>query len=193
MVERFNESNYENGIVELFVEEFGYTAAIGSELQQEITNPFLEDEIENLYSINFALPKKAVYKAIQKIRFLENGTLEQRNALFTDYLQNGVPVSYRDQESGYHEDRNVIVKLIDYDKVDANSFYIVQQFNIKEYEAQGIKRHKRPDIVLFINGLPLVVMELKSPYRELQDEDDPYKQIRNAIKALPTFFSYNAI
>ena len=193
MVERFNESNYENGIVELFVEELGYTAAIGSELQQEITNPFLEEEIENLYSINFALPKEAVYKAIQKIRFLENGTLEQRNALFTDYLQNGVPVSYRDQGNGYHEDRNVIVKLIDYDKVNANSFYIVQQFNIKEYEAQGIKGHKRPDIVLFINGLPLVVMELKSPYRELQDEDDPYKQIRNAIKALPTFFSYNAI
>ena len=189
MVERFNESNYENGIVELFVEELGYTAAIGSELQQEITNPFLEEEIENLYSINFALPKEAVYKAIQKIRFLENGTLEQRNALFTDYLQNGVPVSYSDQGNGYHEDRNVIVKLIDYDKVNANSFYIVQQFNIKEYEAQGIKGHKRPDIVLFINGLPLVVMELKSPYRELQDEDDLYKQIRNAIKALPTFFS----
>ena len=85
MVERFNESNYENGIVELFVEELGYTAAIGSELQQEITNPFLEEEIENLYSINFALPKEAVYKAIQKIRFLENGTLEQRNALFTEW------------------------------------------------------------------------------------------------------------
>ncbi|MCR5653859.1 MAG: type I restriction endonuclease subunit R [Ruminococcus sp.] len=115
--------------------------------------------------------------------FKENGELVQKNAVFMDYLQNGVEVRYH--EKG--EERSALCYLIDYQNTDNNSFVVANQWTFVENE------EKRPDVLLFINGLPVVLMELKSPSREETDASEAYTQIRNYMHAIPSMFIYNAI
>lgn len=105
------------------------------------------------------------------------------NKNFMDYLQNGITVKYL--ENG--EQRSTIVYLIDYKNVDNNSFIVANQWTFVE------NSEKRPDVLLFINGLPLVLFELKSPSREETDSSQAYRQIRNYMKEIPSMFIYNAI
>jgi len=85
-----------------------------------------------------------------------------------DYLQNGVPVKYADGG----EERSALVYLLDYQNPDNNDFTIANQWTVIETS------EKRPDVLLFVNGLPLVVMELKSPSREETDTSAAYRQLR---------------
>ena len=101
-----------------------------------------------------------------------------------DYLQNGITVKYFNKG----EERASIVRLVDYEREDNNSFYIVNQFTFLE---NG--NNRRPDIILFINGLPLVLMELKSPSKDEVGAENAYNQIRNYMKDIPSMFFYNAI
>ena len=100
-----------------------------------------------------------------------------------DYLQNGITVHYT--EKG--EPKDTIVYLIDYEKPNNNSFIVANQWTFIE------NSNKRPDVLLFINGLPLVLMELKSPSREETDVSEAYRQIQNYKHEIPSMFIYNAI
>lgn len=100
-----------------------------------------------------------------------------------DYLQNGITVHYT--EKGEHKD--TLVYLIDYNKPENNSFIVANQWTFIE------NSEKRPDVLLFINGLPLVLMELKSPSREETDVSEAYCQIQNYKPEIPSMFIYNAI
>lgn len=100
-----------------------------------------------------------------------------------DYLQNGITVRYT--EKG--EPKDTIVYLIDYTNPENNSFIIANQWTFVE------NSEKRPDILLFINGLPLVLMELKSPSREETDASAAYRQIQNYKHEIQSMFIYNAI
>ena len=100
-----------------------------------------------------------------------------------DYLQNGITVRYT--EKGEHKD--AIVYLVDYKDPSKNSFIVANQWTFVE------NSNKRPDILLFINGLPLVLMELKSPSREETDVSEAYRQIQNYKHEIPSMFIYNAI
>jgi type I restriction enzyme R subunit len=82
--------------------------------------------------------------------------------------------------------KSTIVYLVDYDDPSQNSFVVANQWTVTEYET------KRLDIVVFLNGLPVVVMELKSPSSDLATIDDAYSQIRNYMKSIESFFIYNA-
>ena len=101
-----------------------------------------------------------------------------------DYLQSGIPVKYFDKG----EERSTLVYLIDYKNTDRNTFYVVNQFT---YVENG--NNRRPDIILFINGLPLVLMELKSPSKDEVGAENAYHQIRNYMQDIPSMFYYNAI
>ena len=129
------------------------------------------------------MPHTAIDDALYKLKNFENGELVQKNMVFMDYLQNGIPVRYFDGS----EDKSSIVYLIDYDNVNNNSFIVANQWTFIE------SSNKRPDIILFINGLPLVVMELKSPSREETDASEAYRQLRNYMHEIPSMFIYNAI
>ena len=107
----------------------------------------------------------------------------QKNAVFMDYLQNGIPVRYF--EKG--EERSSIVHLVDYKNPDNNSFIVANQWTFIE------NSNKRPDILLFLNGIPVVIVELKSPSREETDASAAYRQLRNYMKEIPSMFIYNAI
>lgn len=179
-----NEEAYENSIIELF-EELGYTHVYGPDVEtRDFTSPLYEAVLTNsLHQINPNLPDEAINEALFKLKNFENAELTQKNAVFMDYLQNGITVRYT--EKG--EPRDTIVYLIDYENPDNNSFIIANQWTFIE------NSEKRPDVLLFINGLPLVLMELKSPSREETDASEAYRQIQNYKHEIPSMFIYNAI
>lgn len=179
-----NEEAYENSIIELF-QELGYTHVYGPDVEtRDFTSPLYEAVLTNsLHQINPKLPDEAINEALFKLKNFENAELTQKNAVFMDYLQNGITVRYT--EKG--EPRDTIVYLIDYENPDNNSFIIANQWTFIE------NSEKRPDVLLFINGLPLVLMELKSPSREETDASEAYRQIQNYKHEIPSMFIYNAI
>ena len=179
-----NEEAYENSIIELF-QELGYTHIYGPDVEdRDFTSPLYEPVLTNaLHQINPKLPEEAINEALFKLKNFENAELTQKNALFMDYLQNGITVHYT--EKG--EPRDTLVYLIDYEKPDNNSFIVANQWTFVE------NSEKRPDVLLFINGLPLVLMELKSPSREETDASEAYRQIQNYKHEIPSMFIYNAI
>ena len=180
----YNEGSYENSIVDLFENNLQYQHVYGPNIERNFYSPLYEDVlIESIERINSGLPHSAIDDALYKLKNFENGELVQKNMVFMDYLQNGVPVRYFDGS----EEKSAIVYLIDYDNVNNNSFIVANQWTFIE------SSNKRPDIILFINGLPLVVMELKSPSREETDASEAYRQLRNYMHEIPSMFIYNAI
>lgn len=178
------EAAYENSVIELF-QHLGYTHVYGPDVEnRDFNSPLYLDILEDsIYRINPNVPKSAIQEALFKIKNFDNGELLQQNKIFMDYLQNGITVKYL--ENG--EQRSTIVYLIDYKNVDNNSFIVANQWTYVE------NSEKRPDVLLFINGLPLVLFELKSPSREETDSSQAYRQIRNYMKEIPSMFIYNAI
>ena len=179
-----NENAYEASIIELF-QNMGYVHIYGPDIDNRDFSSPLYDEVleEALVRLNPKLPQAAINEALFKLRNFENAELVQKNAIFMDYLQNGITVRYT--EKGEPKDK--IVYLIDYDKPANNSFIIANQWTFVE------NSEKRTDILLFINGLPLVLMELKSPSREETDVSAAYRQIQNYKYEIPSMFIYNAI
>lgn len=179
----FTETSYENSIIELF-QEMGYTHIYGPDVERDYTSPLYEEVlVDSLYSINPKLCEDAIKDAIYKLKNFEIGELVQKNDVFMDYLQNGIEVRYlKDGEE--HSD---IAYLVDYENVENNSFIIANQWTFIE------NSEKRPDVILFLNGLPVVIMELKSPSREETDASEAYRQLKNYMHEIPSMFIYNTI
>ena len=179
----FSEAEYEDAIIELY-QQMGYDYVYGPNVVRDYTDPLYQDVLtSSIENINRDLPSAAVQEALRKIQNMENGTVVRKNNVFMDYLQNGVPVRY------FHngEERSAIVKLIDYENVNSNNFVVANQWTIEEG-----KDEKRPDVLVFINGIPVVVIELKSPTRDVVGWRDAYNQIRNYLDKIPSLFTYNA-
>ena len=180
----YTEADYENSIIELFQNDLGYEHIYGPDIERDFHSPLYEDVLlDALYRLNSGLPDDAIQDALYKLKNFENGELVQKNAVFTDYLQNGIEVKYF--EDG--EERSSIVYLVDYKNPDNNSFIVANQWTFIE------NSNKRPDVILFLNGLPVVLMELKSPSREETDASEAYRQLRNYMQEIPSMFIYNAI
>lgn len=178
------EENYEKSIIELFQKDLGYDYIYGPDVERDFKSPLYEEVLlDSLYRINKSLAKEAIDEAIHKVKNYELGDLVSKNETFMDYLQNGVPVKYFDGE----EERSTIVYLVDYDDIHNNSFIVSNQWTFVE------NSKKRPDIIIFLNGLPVVLVELKSPSREETDASEAYRQIRNYMQEIPSMFIYNAI
>lgn len=179
----FTEADYEKSVIELF-QNLGYSYIYAPELERDYSCPVLESTLQDcLVKINQNLPYAAIIEAIGKLRDFDADSLLQRNEIFMNYLQNGIPVKY--VEAG--EERTNIVYLIDYDSVDHNAFCVLNQFT---YIENG--NNRRPDVIVFVNGLPLVVIELKSPSKDEVGAENAYHQIRNYIHDIPSLFIYNA-
>lgn len=180
----YTEADYENSIIELFQNTLEYEYIYGPDIERDFYSPLYEDVLmDSLRHLNRDLPEDAILEAIYKLKNIENGELVQKNATFMDYLQNGISVRY----FADGEDRSAIVYLVDYKNVENNSFIIANQWTFIE------NSNKRPDIILFLNGLPVVLVELKSPSREETDASEAYRQLRNYMQEIPSMFVYNAI
>lgn len=184
MSANYTEANYENSVIELFRNDLGYEYAYGPDIERDFYSPLYEEVLlDSLYRLNRGLPDDAIQDALFKLKNFENGELVQKNAVFMDYLQNGIPVRYFVDG----EERSSIVYLVDYKNPDNNSFIVANQWTFIE------NSNKRPDVILFLNGLPVVLVELKSPSREETDASEAYRQLRNYMQEIPSMFVYNAI
>lgn len=181
-----NEDFYEQAIIEHLRDDLGYEFLHGPDVPRstsEYRDVFLPDILSSsLKRINPGLPAAAIEQAILKMSGIDAGSLYQKNEIFNDYLQSGVEVRFFDGR----EERDDIVYLLDYETPSNNSFHVVNQWTFVEYS------EKRPDVIVFVNGMPLVIFELKSPSREETDASDAYKQLRNYMKHIPSLFVPNA-
>lgn len=184
MLNFFREEDYEKSLIELFQNDLEYEYVYGPDIERDFYSPFYEDVLlDSLQRINHSATNDAIQDALFKLKNFENGELVQKNAVFMDYLQNGIPVRYFVDG----EERSSIIYLVDYKNPENNSFVVANQWTFIE------NSNKRPDLILFLNGLPIVLMELKSPSREETDASEAYRQLRNYMQEIPSMFIYNAI
>ena len=180
---KFTEDAYEQTLIALFRDELGYKYECGYEVERNYKEPFYRADLEaSMRRLNPDLPAAALDDGIKKLTTINEGTLEQNNEKFTKWMQDGLEVSY--QQDG--EERTVLMQLISFEQPERNLFKVVNQWTIEEY------KKKRCDMVVMVNGLPIVVVELKSATAEDATIDDAYKQIKNYQQSIPSLFSYNA-
>ena len=213
MMAGLTENEYEQALIALF-QDLGFKYKYGPDVERDYTNPILDNVLqESLQRINPTLQASAIEDAIKKLHQIEGSSLYECNFKFTQMLQYGIEVTFtqhscisddkendrgmvseslahygRDNErvERQYGEKTRVVSLIDYEHPERNDFLVVNQFTIHELDT------KRPDIVVFVNGLPLVVIELKSPSREETDASEAYLQLRNYQKFIPSLFIYNA-
>lgn len=180
---KFTEDAYERTLIALFRDELGYAYECGYEVERDYKEPFYRaDLVASMRRLNPELPADAMDEGIKQITNISIGTLEQNNEQFTLWMQNGLEVGFL--QNG--EERTALMRLIDFDHPERNLFKVVNQWRVEEY------KNKRCDMVVMVNGLPLVVVELKSAVSEDTSIDDAYKQIKNYQQSIPSLFSYNA-
>jgi len=184
----YNEDHYEQTLIELFTDKLGYDYQSGYDIQSSFADKdyycpvYLERLRMMLQQLNPKLPQAALDEAERKLMHIEAGNIVQNNELFMDYLQHGIEVTFHNGRGL----KNDLVYLADYKHVGKNDFLLVNQWTYVE------KSKKRADLIVFLNGLPVVLMELKSPSREDTDASAAYRQLKNYMKEIPTMFTYNA-
>ena len=137
-----------------------------------------------LARLNPDLPDEALHDARRKLTRPEGTTLVARNRAFHRMAVDGVTVEYRDRSGAI---RGTQVRVIDFDHGDANDWLAVNQFTVVEN-----RRERRPDVVLFVNGLPLAVIELKNPADENATLWSAYRQLQTYKTEIPSLFAFNA-
>jgi type I restriction enzyme R subunit len=185
----------EDHIEQVIIEEFivlGYTYVAGVDISPEgIAHEREYDEVvlksrlrQAIASLNKNVPADAQDEALKKVLRTDSPNLSQNNYTFHKYLTEGVDVEYR------KGDRIVGDKvwLLDYENPSNNEFLVVNQFTIIENNV-----NKRPDVILFVNGLPLVVIELKNAVDETATIHSAYNQLQTYKKSIPSLFVYNSL
>jgi type I restriction enzyme R subunit len=187
---KITESAVEAFAIEL-LERQGYGSCYGPDLAPDGDTParesfedlLLVDRLKTAVSrINNNVPAEARDDAIKQLLRLSSPELVAGNEAFHRMLTEGVSVSY--QKDG--QTRGDLVWLIDWSDPEANDFEVVNQFTVVE---EGV--NKRPDLILFVNGLPLVVIELKNPVDENATVHSAFKQIQTYKEVIPSLFTYN--
>lgn len=136
----------------------------------------------SLTRLNPQVPSAVLDEVVQSVLKLDHPIAEQRNRDFHRMLLAGLSVSWREGSGIRHDD----VRLIDFANLDANEFLVVNQFAIR-----GPQKTRRPDLVMFINGLPLAFIELKNPADEQTDIWKAYQQLQTYKEEIPDLFNYN--
>ena len=185
---------YESDIEEASLNWFaglGYTVLHGPDIapdtsdaeratyKEVILSRRLRDAVAHL---NPEIPADAQQEAIRKVLHPDSPALVQNNRAFHQILVDGIEVEYRQPNGTIRGER---VRLVDFDKPENNNWLAVNQFTVIE------KSDRRPDIVLFINGLPLAVIELKNPTDEKATVLTAFRQIQTYKQEIPTLFTYN--
>ncbi|MCL2057969.1 MAG: type I restriction endonuclease subunit R [Oscillospiraceae bacterium] len=179
---QFTEEAYENAILEIFRETLGYSYVYGPDIVRDYADVLYMDELlPAIRRVNPKLPESALSEAVSKLRDLGSGNMIQKNKHYMEYLQNGISINYYDNG----EQQSTLVYLVDFKNTERNTFIVANQWTIIE------NSNKRPDIIVYLNGLPIVIFELKSPSREETDISEAFLQLRNYMQEIPSLFSYN--
>ena len=177
-----NENTLEQVIISE-LQEKGYEYLYGPDIDRDYHEAILKDFFDAaMLKINQGITMEIIEETYKTIKNLGLLKLEDMNAAFHKYLIEGVPISYR--VNG--EPATFTVHLIDFENPEANDFKVINQYTIIEY------KNKRPDVLVFINGIPMVLFELKNMVNVDTTVEDAYKQIKNYQLDIPTLFYYNA-
>ena len=188
----FTESDVEEAAL-AWLEDLGYSVLHGPEIAPG--EPFAErDSYEDVVLtrrlrdaailLNPSIPAETIDEAIKRTATANHPSLERNNRDFHGLLSDGVPVEYQVDDRIVH-DR---VKLIDFENPESNEFLAVNQFTVVEGG-----NNRRPDIIVFINGLPLAVIELKNPLDPNADVWSAYRQLQTYRAQIPSLFHFNAM
>jgi type I restriction enzyme R subunit len=189
---RITEDHIEQFAIESFCDTgwsylYALDIAPGSEHQERESYEqiILIDRLRNaVTAINPHIPKQAQEQAVQQVLRIYSPDLLFNNEEFHKLLIEKVKVTY--QQDGF--ERGYEVALIDFDNIDNNQFLVVNQFTVIHNN-----QNKRPDILLFVNGIPVVVIELKNPADENATIGSAYNQIQTYKETIPSLFTYNSI
>lgn len=180
----FTEEQLEKTVIEYFG-ELGYCYLPAHRLHRDLREVLLLNRLEQaLAKLNPDVPTDVLNQAILQLKYFDTNDVFTNNKVFHKYLTENIEIpEFIEGETIYHR-----VRLIDWDNPDNNDFLVVNQLEVVEKDTKKI-----PDIVLFINGMPLVVLELKSTSREEVSIEDAYKQLKNYMNVhIPSLFYYNA-
>ena len=171
--------------------ELGWDYKCGYDIAPNTDNPMRKNYQEvilesylrrSLEKINPGLPDSVIDEVVTKLIRLDSSILEVNNRQFHRFVTENISVDIRTDE----RTKGDFVKIIDFENPENNHFLIVNQFTI-----QGSNGNRRPDIVAFINGLPIAVLELKNPGDENADICKAFEQIGTYKEELPDLFNYN--
>lgn len=189
---KLTESAIETFAIELF-QKLGYEYIYAPDIAPDGENPqrqsfaevILHERLQKAVArINHTLPKALQDEAIKQVERIASPELLANNEAFHRLLTEGVTVSHFTEG----EERGEQVWLVDFDNPENNDFVVANQFTIIE---NG--HNKRPDVILFVNGLPLVVIELKNAADENATIQSAFRQIETYKVMIPSLFTYNAI
>ena len=175
-----------------YLEKLGYDVLCGPDIspdgllqEREYSEVVLTKRISDaVQRLNPLIPSEAKEEAVKKVLRVSTNHLIPDNETFHKYLTEGVAVEFR-KEDGI---RGGNVILIDFENPDNNEFLAINQFTIIENNI-----NKRPDIILFVNGLPLIVIELKNPTDIGATVKTSYNQLQTYKQVIPSLFTYNAL
>lgn len=186
-IHAFNEEFLEKAAIEV-LQEMEYEYAHGPDLHAEgLRTDYKEVVIESklrdaLNYLNPSVPSEAIEEAYRRVLSFSSPSLLENNQEFHKLLIDGIDVTFR--RDGVVRTEKVFV--LDFKEVYRNDFLVVNQFTIIEHE------NRRPDLIIFVNGLPLVVIELKNLSDETVGIEQAYHQIQTYKTEIPSLFRYNA-
>ncbi|MCA4158016.1 type I restriction endonuclease subunit R [Priestia megaterium] len=189
---KYNESELEIAALE-WLEELNYEIVEGPDIapdgdcaeRKSFHDVVLVDRLrDSLQKINPTIERKVIEEAIQKIVANASPNVILNNEQFHKLVTEGIEIQTQGKD-GYNP--TVSIYIFDFENPKNNDFMAVNQFTVIEGQA-----NKRPDIIIFVNGLPLVVIELKNATNEDVDITDAYNQLQTYKQTIPTLFRYNA-
>jgi len=191
-LENFTEDLLEEAAIEI-LQSLGYDYVFGPDIslggdyeeRLDYREVILGNRVKDaLFRINKGIPAEALEEAYRRIITFNSPMLEENNRSFHRLLTEGIDVSFA--EDGNIRTKNV--QIVDFSKegIKNNEFLVVNQFTIIENE------ERRPDLLIFVNGIPLVIIELKSASDENVGIESAYNQIQTYKKDIPSLFNYNA-
>jgi len=187
---KITESTIESFAIEL-LEGLGYHYIYAPDISHDADNPerssyadvlLLKRLKEAVSRINPEIPYEVQEEAIKEVQRIGSPDLITDNEQFHRMLTEGIKVTYQRD----NHPRGDLVWLIDFDNPGNNDFIVANQFTVIE---NGI--NKRPDLILFVNGIPLVVIELKNPADENTTVRSAYRQLQTYKSSIPSLFTYN--
>ncbi len=189
----YTEDNLEHAAIEIFEQELGYEFKHGPDIavdgeypeRQNYNDVFLFDRLQSaILRINKDIKPNEISSAIKKLIELHTPILVENNRNFHRNLVEGIDVPYKDKDGN---DRFKKVYVIDFENPSNNDYLVVNQFTVIE---NG--KNRRPDLVIFINGIPVSVFELKSASKEEATIFDAYKQFQTYKEQITSLFIPNA-
>ena len=191
-LENFTEDLLEEAAIEI-LQSLGYDYVFGPDIslggdyeeRLDYREVVLSNRVKDaLFRINKGIPAEALEEAYRRIITFNSPMLEENNRSFHRLLTEGIDVSFA--EDGNIRTKNVQIVDFSEEGIKNNEFLVVNQFTIIENE------ERRPDLLIFVNGIPLVIIELKSASDENVGIESAYNQIQTYKKDIPSLFNYNA-